>query len=222
MVINSGGGSPVQSQLIASYLLAWSNSTGVPLFAFAEDCAASGGYLVACAASKIFVSSYSMVGSIGAIGVSLNLSPLLEKLGVVPVVVTSGERKGLGNPLVPASPKQLVDHQILLSDIHTQFQAWVRQQRGDRLKPSVEPEAFSGAAFSGDRAVDMGLADGTYEVLEETMASLLEKEEETLKFIWMRPSNFNSGGLLRRLLVKGEGTDVGRLNIPNTADLAFI
>ena len=68
----------------------------------------------------------------------------------------------------------------------------------------------------------MGLADGTYEVLEETMALLLEKEEETLKFIWMRPSNFNSGGLLKRLLVKGEGTDMGRLNIPNTTDLAFI
>ena len=68
----------------------------------------------------------------------------------------------------------------------------------------------------------MGLADGTYEVLEETMASLLEKEEETLKFIWMRPSNFMSGGLLRRLLVKGAGTDMGRLSIPNTTDLAFI
>ena len=76
--------------------------------------------------------------------------------------------------------------------------------------------------YAQDRALDMGLADGTYEVLEETMASLLEKEEETLKFIWMRPSNCKSGGLLRRLLVKGKGTDVGRLNIPNTADLAFI
>ena len=67
----------------------------------------------------------------------------------------------------------------------------------------------------------MGLADGTYEVLEETMASLLEKEEETLKFIWMRPSNSKPGGLLRRLLVRGEGPDMGRLNIPNTIDLAF-
>ena len=76
--------------------------------------------------------------------------------------------------------------------------------------------------YAQDRALDMGLADGTYEVLEETMASLLEKEEETLKFVWMRPSNFMSGGLLRRLLVKGEGTDMGRLSIPNTTDLAFI
>ena len=73
-----------------------------------------------------------------------------------------------------------------------------------------------------DRAVDMGLADGTYAVLEETMASLLEKEEETLKFIWMRPSNYKSGGLFRRLLVRGEGPDVGKLNIPNSIDLAFI
>ena len=66
----------------------------------------------------------------------------------------------------------------------------------------------------------MGLADGTYEVLEETMASLLEKEEENLKFVWMRLSK--SGGLLRRLLVRAEGPDMGRLNIPNTIDLAFI
>ena len=70
------------------------------------------------------------------------------------------------------------------------------------------------------RAVDMGLADGTYEVLEETMASLLEKEGE-LKFIWMRPSNFNSGGLLKGLLVRGKGPDMDRLKIPNTIDLAF-
>ena len=68
----------------------------------------------------------------------------------------------------------------------------------------------------------MGLADGTYEVLEETMASLLEKEEETLKFIWMRPSNCKSGHwLLRKLLVRGEGPDMGRLDISNTIDLAF-
>ena len=173
--------------------------------------------------------------------------------------------------MVPPSPGQLLDHQNLLSDIHTQFQAWVgssntkkdidscvekvRQQRGDRLKPSAEEEAFSGAAFSGvssfnfillattsikfcsifgmvpfvqvvscfmqDRAVDMGLADGTYEVLEETVTSLLEKEEETLKFVWMRPHSCKSGGILRRLLVKGEEPDMSKLNIPNTIDLDF-
>ena len=67
----------------------------------------------------------------------------------------------------------------------------------------------------------MGLADGTYEVLEETMASLLEKEEETLKFIWMRTSNCKSSWLLKKLLVRGEGPDMGRLDIPNTIDLAF-
>ena len=68
------------------------------------------------------------------------------------------------------------------------------------------------------RAVDLGLADGTYEVLEETMASILEKEEEALKFIWMRPSNGKASGLLKGLLVKGEGPDMDKLN---TIDLAF-
>ena len=67
----------------------------------------------------------------------------------------------------------------------------------------------------------MGLADGTYMVLEEKMAALLEKEEETLKFVWMRPRNCKSGGLLKRLLVRGEESDMGRLNIPNTIDLDF-
>merc|ERR1711928_214412 len=119
------GGSPVQSQLIANYLVARSKTTGVPMFAFAEDCAASGGYLIACAASMIFVSSYSTVGSIGAIGATVNLSGLLEKLGVQPVILTSGERKGLGNPLVAPSPHQLVDHQNLLFN-------WIRSKTKSR------------------------------------------------------------------------------------------
>ena len=128
--------------------------------------------------------------------------------------------------------------------------AQVKQQRGDRLKSNAEADAFSGAAFSGvsllflcillmgqkmtisinqitivfhaqDRAVTMGLADGTYLVLEEKMASLLEKEEETLKFTWIRPAK--SGGLFKWLtyLVRGEGPNMGRLNIPSTIDLAF-
>ena len=77
------------------------------------------------------------------------------------------------------------------------------------------------SCFMQDRAVDMGLADGTYEVLEETVTSLLEKEEETLKFVWMRPHSCKSGGILKRLLVKGEKPDMGKLNIPNTIDLDF-
>ena len=77
------------------------------------------------------------------------------------------------------------------------------------------------SCFMQDRAVDMGLADGTYEVLEETVTSLLEKEEETLKFVWMRPHSCKSGGILKRLLVKGQEPDMGKLNIPNTIDLDF-
>ena len=77
------------------------------------------------------------------------------------------------------------------------------------------------SCFMQDRAVDMGLADGTYEVLEETVTSLLEKEEETLKFVWMRPHSCKSGGILKRLLVRGEELDMSKLNIPNTIDLDF-
>ena len=183
LVVDSAGGSPGQSELIARYLAARSRSAGVPLYAFAEDCAASGGYLIACAASRVFVSSYSMVGSIGVVATVYCAADLLARLGIYPAVVTAGERKGAGHPMVPPSAAQLEDLQQMADDLHLQFISWVVQQRGDRLPLTSHKDAFSGASFSGTRAVDLGLADATYTVMEETVTSLLE--EQQLRFTWI-------------------------------------
>ena len=186
------GGSPAQSELIARYLAARSRSAGVPLYAFAEDCAASGGYLIACAASRVFVSSYSMVGSIGVVATVYCAADLLARLGIYPAVVTAGERKGAGHPMVPPSAAQLEDLQQMADDLHLQFISWVVQQRGDRLPLTSHKDAFSGASFSGTRAVDLGLADATYTVMEETVASLLEEQQLCFNWIHSKSSCWRS------------------------------
>ena len=206
LVVDSGGGSPAQSELIARYLAASTRRSGVPLFAFAEDSAASGGYLIACAASKVFVSSYSMVGSIGAVATVFCASDLLARLGIRPVVVTAGERKAAGHPMVPPSAAQLEDLQQLADDLHLQFISWVVQQRGDRLPLTSHQDAFSGATFCGTRAVDLGLADATYNVMEETVAALLQ--EQQLRFAWIH-SKFSYWRSCKRL-VEWRGAGVRR------------
>ena len=151
IVINSPGGSAVQSELIAEYLLLKSKKTGVPLFSFVEDCAASGGYLIACSASKIFVSQYSVVGSIGAVFVSYSVEDLLAKVGIQPRVLTAGQRKGGLNPLVTPSQEQLEDTRKMLADCHASFMSWVEVRRKGRLGHLQEDkeDIFSGATFSG-------------------------------------------------------------------------
>lgn len=207
VLIDSGGGSPVQSDLIAAHLQLRSREKEVPLFAFAEDRAASGGYLIACAASQIFVSPYSVVGSIGAVSVSFCLAGLLARAGVRPRVLTAGSRKAGLNPLEEPTSAQLEDHRLLLNDIHGQFSDWVRDQRTGRLEPAAEEEAFSGAAFSGQRAVELGLADGTYSVLEETASELVG--EEGLQFLWVRPRRGRLGRFLGLGAAAGGGGEGG-------------
>ena len=151
IVINSPGGSAVQSELIAKYLLLKSQKTGVPLYSLVEHCAASGGYLIACAARKIFVCQYSVVGSIGAVIVSYSVEELLAKLGIQPLVLTAGQRKGGLNPLVTPSQEQLDDTRKLLADCHASFISWVETRREGRLRDlqGDKEDIFSGAIFSG-------------------------------------------------------------------------
>ena len=194
VLIDSGGGSPVQAEQIAAYFQLRSREKEVPLFAFAEDSMASGGYLIACAASQIFVSPCSVVGSIGAVSVSFCLEELLARVGVRPRVLTAGARKAGLNPFEAPTAAQLEDQMQLLNDCHAQFSGWVREQRAGRLTPAAEEEAFSGAAFIGRRAVELGLADGTYSVLEETVSERVG--EEGLQFVRVRAAR-RRGGLER-------------------------
>jgi len=157
--INSPGGSPVQSGTIYDEVrrLRAANPT-IPLYVVVEDICASGGYFVAASADKIYVNKASLVGSIGVLMDGFGFTGSMEKLGVERRLLTAGENKGFMDPFSPVDPKQKEYALSMLGDIHQQFIGAVKQGRGKRLKD--DPDLFSGLVWTGQKAVDLGLADG--------------------------------------------------------------
>jgi len=156
--INSPGGSPVQSQLLFDEIKRLrAKHPDIPLYAVVEDLCASGGYYVAAAADKIYVSKASLVGSIGVRMDSFGVTGLMEKLGVERRVLTAGSNKALLDPFSPLeeSHKQIAIG--LISEIHDQFIAAVRDGRGKRLKET--PDMFSGTIWTGTKSIELGLVD---------------------------------------------------------------
>ena len=170
LVINSPGGCPVNSSLLANYILYLSEKKRVPVLAFVDRVAASGGYILALAAHKIFVNEYSMVGSIGAVMKTMSFQDLLENLGVKPLVLTAGQKKGMMNPLQSPDEDALTECQGLLNQAHHNFKTFVNSRRGEKLKQDEIEEIFSGNIFMGSRAVELGLADDVYAVMEVKLA----------------------------------------------------
>jgi protease-4 len=157
--INSPGGSPVQSGIINDEVRRLRGVyPNTPLYAVVEDICASGGYFVAASADKIYVNKASLVGSIGVLMDGFGFTGGMEKLGVERRLLTAGENKGFMDPFSPVDPKQKEYALGMLNDIHQQFIAVVQQGRGKRLKDS--PELFSGLVWTGQKAVELGLADG--------------------------------------------------------------
>ncbi len=159
LTINSPGGSPVQSALIAGRIRALAEEKKIPVVAFAEDVAASGGYWLACAADEIFAHESSIVGSIGVISAGFGFPGLLERLGVERRVHTAGERKAMLDPFRSEDPKDVARLQTIQTDVHESFQDYVRQRRGERLT-GEEADLFSGEFWTGRRALELGLVDG--------------------------------------------------------------
>ncbi len=157
LAINCPGGSPVQSELIANRIRALSAETGVPVYAFCEDVAASGGYWLACAADEIYASENSIVGSIGVISMGFGFPKALQKFGIERRVHTSGESKSTNDPFKPEKPEDVKKLKTLLSEMHESFKTWVRSRRSGKLKESKE--VFSGAYWTGLTAKNMGLVD---------------------------------------------------------------
>jgi len=156
--INSPGGSPVQANAIYDEMRRLRQKyPKIPLYAVVEDLCASGGYYVAVGADKIYVSKSSIVGSIGVRMDGFGLTGLMEKLGVERRLLTAGENKGFLDPFLPVNEAQQRHAQALLEDVHRQFIGVVREGRGKRLKES--PEIFSGLVWTGERGVELGLAD---------------------------------------------------------------
>ena len=171
--INSPGGSPAQSHLIAEYIKCKAKKFDVPVFCFVENLAASGGYLVACAASMIFVSRFSNVGSIGVTMTSFSFTKLLDMLGIESKVFTAGSLKGGLNPLSSTTEEEDKYIKNLLKEVHQEFIMFVKENRADRLALEEHKILFSGAVFSAQRGIELGLVDGLYTVLEDKVGDLI-------------------------------------------------
>ena len=157
--IDSPGGSPVQSAIINDEVRRLRGLyPNIPLYVVVEDICASGGYFVAASADKIYVNKASLVGSIGVLMDGFGFTGTMEKLGVERRLLTAGANKGFMDPFSPENPKQKEYAQSMLDDIHQQFIDVVKRGRGKRLKD--DPEMFSGLIWTGQKAVELGLADG--------------------------------------------------------------
>ncbi len=157
--VNSPGGSPVQSALIAKRIRSLAAENELPLYAFCEDVAASGGYWLACAADEIYADGASIIGSIGVVSAGFGFPALLEKIGIDRRVYTAGEKKAILDPFQTENPDDIEHLKELQADIHEQFKAHVRARRGDRLEAD-EDVLFSGEFWTGNRSQALGLVDG--------------------------------------------------------------
>ena len=181
--INSPGGSPVQAQTIYDEMKRLRKKyPDIPLYAVVDDICASGGYFVAVGADRIYVSKSSIVGSIGVLMNGFGFTGLMDKIGIERRLITAGENKGMLDPFSPLDAKDAEHAKAMMKDIHEQFIGVVKEGRGKRLKDA--PELFSGLVWTGQKSVDLGLADGfgtldfvAREVIKaETIVDYTEKE----------------------------------------------
>lgn len=159
IVINCPGGSPAQSEYIAERIRQLAAEKAVPVLAFCEDVAASGGYWIACAADEIFAAHTSMIGSIGVVSSGFGLSEVLGRVGVERRLYVTGENKARLDPFTPQQPGDVEWMQRLQGQLLDEFVAWVRQRRGRKLNGADE-DIFSGDVWVGKRALELGLVDG--------------------------------------------------------------
>ena len=157
--INSPGGSPVQSALIHARIRELADEKKLPVIVFCEDVAASGGYWLACAGDEIFADESSIIGSIGVISAGFGFVDAIAKLGVERRVHTSGESKSMLDPFKPERPEDVAHLLSLQSDVHQAFKDLVRARRGAKLAEG-DGEIFTGAFWSGRKALAKGLIDG--------------------------------------------------------------
>jgi signal peptide peptidase SppA len=159
ILINSPGGAAVQSHLIHKRIRALAEEKGKKVVAAIEDLGASGGYMIAVAADEIVVDESSIVGSIGVVSSGFGFTGLIERIGVERRVHTSGKSKAMLDPFRPEREEDVARLRAIQEDVHAAFIDLVRKRRGARL--ADDPELFSGAFWSGTRAVALGLADRT-------------------------------------------------------------
>lgn len=188
LVINSPGGSPVQSELIASRILQLSNQKNVPVYSFVEDVAASGGYWLACAGKKIYASKSSIIGSIGVIYMGFGLHDAIGKLGIKRRVYTSGNNKSILDPFMPEKDSDVKIIQNLQKKIHNHFISYIKSRRGDKITQE-DKVIYNGEFWSGEQALEYGLIDGIndmYSFLNTKYGDSIKIEYVSTKQSWIK------------------------------------
>ena len=190
VLINSPGGSPVQSHLIYKRIRQLAAENEKRVYVFCEDVAASGGYFLAVAGDEIYADPSSIVGSIGVVSAGFGFDKAIEKLGIDRRVYTAGTSKAILDPFRPEKPEDIARLRELQKDIHDSFIGIVKERRGARLT-GADDELFSGAFWTGRKALEMGLIDGLADV--RTRMRELHGDKVRLRVI-----PIGGGGLLSR------------------------
>lgn len=193
LVINSPGGSPVQSRQIYLRIRQLATEKKLPVLVFVEDVAASGGYMIACAGDEIFCDPSSIVGSIGVVGGSFGLQDLIKKIGIERRLYTAGDHKAMLDPFLPENPDDVARLKKIQREIHALFISLVKDSRGTRLK-APDDVLFTGEYWAGDTAIGLGLADAIGDLRTILRARF---GEEVVTPVVMPPSGM-LGGLLGR------------------------
>ncbi|HVY42043.1 MAG TPA: S49 family peptidase [Hyphomicrobiaceae bacterium] len=199
VAINSPGGSPVQSHLIFKRIRQLAREKNKRVYVFCEDVAASGGYFLALAGDEIYADPSSIVGSIGVISASFGLEKAIARLGIDRRVYTAGEHKGSLDPFLPENPEEVERLKAIQRDVHDVFIGIVKERRGAKLK-APDAELFTGAFWSGPKALELGLIDG----IADLRSRMRELHGDTVR---LRVVPFDGGGWLARRLRRLPGLE---------------
>jgi signal peptide peptidase SppA len=174
LVINSPGGSPVQSRQIYLRIKQLAAEKKLPVLVFVEDVAASGGYMIACAGDEIFCDPSSILGSVGVVGGSFGFQEAIKRLGIERRLYTAGAHKAMLDPFLPENPDDVAKLKALQREIHQIFIALVKESRGARLK-GADDTLFTGEYWAGESSIALGLADGIGDIRSTLRARYGEK-----------------------------------------------
>lgn len=204
--LNCPGGSPVQSDLIAEEIRHWADKTNTPVYAFAQDVAASGGYWLACSADEIYAMPSSITGSIGVIRAGFGFDKLIDKLGIERRITTEGENKSKLDPFMPENEKDVKFIQGIQKDIHSNFKSYVKDRRKGKLQ-GTDKKLMNGDVWTADQAKKLGIIDG----VGSLRAVMRDKfgEDVRIQVFSPRPS-FNLLGALSGASHQSKHESVGR------------
>lgn len=207
LVINSPGGSPVQSRQIYLRIRQLAAEKSLPVLVFVEDVAASGGYMIACAGDEIFCDPSSILGSIGVVGGTFGFQELIKKIGVERRLYTAGAHKAMLDPFLPENPDDVARVKALQREIHAIFIALVKRSRGGRLKGG-EDVLFSGEYWAGETSISLGLADAIGDLRSTLRARYGDKVQTPV----IAPSSGMLSGLLGRKSAGAGASALGQID----------